>query len=42
MMLAEDRILCLDVFTKSGGGNNYILKYICDALAYTDPVKNFI
>jgi len=41
MMLAEDRILCLDIFTKKGKGKNYIHKYICDAIAYTDPVKFF-
>lgn len=38
MMLAEDRILCLEIFTRE----NYILKYIPDAYCNTDPVKYFI
>jgi cellulose synthase/poly-beta-1,6-N-acetylglucosamine synthase-like glycosyltransferase len=38
-MLAEDRILCLDIFTKKN--RNYIHKYIPDAYAYTDSVKFF-
>lgn len=38
MYLAEDRILCLEIFTKS----NYILKYIPDAECFTDSVKYFL
>jgi cellulose synthase/poly-beta-1,6-N-acetylglucosamine synthase-like glycosyltransferase len=37
MFLAEDRILCLEIFTKK----NYIMKYIPDACSLTDPVKEF-
>jgi len=33
MFLAEDRILCLEIFTRK----NYILKYLPDARAETDP-----
>jgi cellulose synthase/poly-beta-1,6-N-acetylglucosamine synthase-like glycosyltransferase len=38
MYLAEDRILCLEIFTKA----NYILKYIPDSECYTDSVKYFL
>ncbi len=38
MMLAEDRILCLEIFCRK----NYILKYIPDAVCYTDPIKYLI
>ena len=38
MYLAEDRILCLEIFTKQ----NYILKYIPDAECKTDSVKYFL
>ena len=38
MMLAEDRILCLEIFTRK----NYILKYIPDAECATDPIKYFL
>ncbi len=38
--MAEDRILCLALFAKKGA--NYLLKYIPDAEAYTDPVKNLL
>lgn len=38
MMLAEDRILCLEIFTRQ----NYILKYIPDAMCHTDPIKYFL
>ena len=34
MFLAEDRILCLEIFTKK----NYIMKYISEAECLTDPV----
>lgn len=33
MFLAEDRILCLEIFTRG----NYVLKYLPDARAETDP-----
>lgn len=38
MMLAEDRILCLEIFTRK----NFILKYIPDAVCNTDPIKYFL
>jgi cellulose synthase/poly-beta-1,6-N-acetylglucosamine synthase-like glycosyltransferase len=38
MMLAEDRILCLEIFCRK----NFILKYIPDAVCYTDPIKYLI
>ena len=38
MFLAEDRILCLEIFTKK----NYILKYLKDAKCATDAVNNII
>ncbi len=38
MYLAEDRILCLEIFTKE----NYILKYVPDAECSTDSVKYFL
>lgn len=37
MFLAEDRILCLEIFCRKG--HNYLLKYIPDSEAYTDPVS---
>lgn len=37
MFLAEDRILCLEIFTKK----NFIMKYIPEATCITDPVKQF-
>ena len=36
MFLAEDRLLCLAIFTKEKC--NYTLKYVPDAKAKTDPV----
>lgn len=36
MYLAEDRILCLEIFAK----RNFYLKYIPDAICHTDPIKN--
>ena len=38
MYLAEDRILCLEIFAR----DNYILKYIPEALCWTDPVKYLV
>jgi len=38
MMLAEDRVLCLEIFTRK----NFILKYIPDAICATDPIKYFL
>lgn len=38
MYLAEDRILCLEIFSR----DNYILKYIPEALCWTDPVKYLV
>lgn len=38
MYLAEDRILCLEIFSRE----NYILKYIPEALCWTDPVKYLV
>lgn len=38
MFLAEDRILCLEIFCRKA--RNFTLKYIPDAFAYTDPVFN--
>jgi len=38
MFLAEDRILCLEIFTKK----DYILKYIPDARCKTDAIDNFV
>ncbi len=40
MYLAEDRILCLGLFTQID--SDYILKYVPDADAYTDAVDDFI
>jgi len=37
LLLAEDRILSLEIFARKD--RNFILKYIPDAIAYTDPVK---
>lgn len=39
MFLAEDRILCLGIFTQVN--SKYILKYIEDAIARTDSINNF-
>lgn len=39
MFLAEDRILCLEIFSKKD--KKYSLKYINDAVCYTDPIKYF-
>ena len=36
MYLAEDRILCLEIFAKK----NFYLKYVPDAICHTDPIKN--
>jgi chitin synthase len=36
MFLAEDRLLCLAIFTKEK--EQYTLKYVPDAKARTDPV----
>lgn len=36
MYLAEDRILCLEIYAKK----NYYLKYVPDAICHTDPIKN--
>ena len=38
MYLAEDRILCLEIFSR----DNFILKYIPEALCWTDPVKSMV
>lgn len=38
LMLAEDRILCLEIFCR----RDYVLKYIPDAVCYTDPIKYLI
>lgn len=40
MNLAEDRILCLKIFSKRGA--RYSLKYIPTARAVVDPVPNLI
>lgn len=37
MYLAEDRILCLEIFAKKD--KQYKLKYLNDAVCYTDPIK---
>ena len=37
MYLAEDRILSLGIFCQKG--SQYTLKYVPDAVAYTDPMK---
>lgn len=36
MYLAEDRILCLEIFSRE----NFILKYIPEAICWTDPAKS--
>ncbi len=38
MYLAEDRILSLGIYCQQE--RNYILKYIPNAIARTDPMKN--
>lgn len=38
MFLAEDRILCLEIFTKK----NFVLKYLPDAKCETDAILSFI
>ncbi|KAL4443113.1 hypothetical protein ABPG74_002180 [Tetrahymena malaccensis] len=38
MFLAEDRILCLGIYCQPD--SNFILKYIPDAQAFTDPVES--
>ena len=38
MFLAEDRILCLEIFTRK----NFTLKYIPDSECVTDPVKYLV
>ena len=38
MMLAEDRVLCLEIFCSK----NFILKYIPDEICYTDHIKYFL
>jgi chitin synthase len=38
MYLAEDRILSLGIYCQMNA--KYTLKYVPDAVAYTDPMKN--
>jgi chitin synthase len=38
MFLAEDRILCLGIFSLKG--NDYTLKYVPNAVARTDAVDS--
>ena len=38
MYLAEDRILSLGIYCQQS--RNYILRYVPDAIAYTDPMKS--
>lgn len=38
MYLAEDRILSLGIYCQQD--RNFILKYVPDAIAYTDPMKS--
>lgn len=37
MYLAEDRILCLEIFAKKN--KQYKLKYLNDVVCYTDSIK---
>ena len=38
MYLAEDRILSLGIYCQQN--RSYLLKYVPDAIAYTDPMKS--
>lgn len=40
MNLAEDRILCLKIFSKKG--KRYTLRYIRNATARVDPVTDLV
>ena len=40
MYLAEDRILCLKIFSRPN--KKYKLLYLPDAYAYVDPVTNLV